>query len=130
MASLSLSASGILLVRCGLASSCSMELCSLPVSFKRLNSYAPFISTQEDYDRLRPLSYPQTDVFLICFSVVSPTSFANVKSKWWPEIQHHMPNTPFLIVGTKVDLRHDADTLAALQRKGLNGPITQEQGLV
>lgn len=24
---------------------------------------------QEDYDRLRPLSYPQTDVFLICFSV-------------------------------------------------------------
>lgn len=36
---------------------------------------------QEDYDRLRPLSYPQTDVFLICFSVVSPPSFDNVKSK-------------------------------------------------
>src|SRR3546814_2713726 len=28
---------------------------------------------QEDYDRLRPLSYPQTDVFLICFSVISST---------------------------------------------------------
>lgn len=36
---------------------------------------------QEDYDRLRPLSYPQTDVFLICFSVVSPPSFDNVKAK-------------------------------------------------
>jgi small GTP-binding protein len=36
---------------------------------------------QEDYDRLRPLSYPQTDVFLICFSIVSPASFDNVKSK-------------------------------------------------
>ena len=36
---------------------------------------------QEDYDRLRPLSYPQTDVFLICFSIVSPPSFENVRTK-------------------------------------------------
>lgn len=36
---------------------------------------------QEDYDRLRPLSYQQTDVFLVCFSVVSPSSFENVKEK-------------------------------------------------
>ncbi len=35
----------------------------------------------QDYDRLRPLSYPQTDVFLVCFSVVSPASFDNVKEK-------------------------------------------------
>lgn len=39
---------------------------------------------QEDYDRLRPLSYPQTDVFLVCFSVVSPSSFENVKEKVTP----------------------------------------------
>lgn len=31
--------------------------------------------------RLRPLSYPQTDVFLVCFSVVSPPSFENVRTK-------------------------------------------------
>ena len=36
---------------------------------------------QEDYDRLRPLSYPQTDVFLVCFSLVNPTSFENVRTK-------------------------------------------------
>ena len=41
---------------------------------------------QEDYDRLRPLSYPQTDVFLICFSVISPASYENVKAKWYPEV--------------------------------------------
>lgn len=32
-------------------------------------------------DQFRPLSYPQTDVFLVCFSVVSLSSFENVKEK-------------------------------------------------
>ncbi len=44
---------------------------------------------QEDYDRLRPLSYPGTNVFLICFSVVNPASYENVKQKWFPEVNHH-----------------------------------------
>lgn len=48
---------------------------------KNLISFSLFVSGQEDYDRLRPLSYPQTDVFLVCFSVVSPSSFENVKEK-------------------------------------------------
>ena len=59
---------------------------------------------QEDYDRLRPLSYPQTDVFLVCLSVVSPSSFENVREKWVPEITHHCPKTPFLIVGKLIRL--------------------------
>lgn len=51
---------------------------------------------QEDYDRLRPLSYPQTDVFLVCFSVTSPASFENVKEKWFPEVSVPLhPASPF-----------------------------------
>ncbi len=45
---------------------------------------------QEDYDRLRPLSYPDTQVFLCCFSVVNPPSYDNVKSKWVPELRHRL----------------------------------------
>ncbi|XP_040845677.1 ras-related C3 botulinum toxin substrate 3 isoform X1 [Ochotona curzoniae] len=101
---------------------------------------------QEDYDRLRPLSYPQTagklvglrtpmtsaahpqDVFLICFSLVSPASFENVRAKWYPEVRHHCPHTPILLVGTKLDLRDDKDTTERLRDKKL-APITYPQGL-
>lgn len=82
---------------------------------------------QEDYDRLRPLSYPQTDVFLVCFSVVCPSSFENVREKWVPEITHHCQKTPFLLVGTQIDLRDEpakVDQLAKNKQK----PITSEQG--
>ncbi|KAK4687413.1 hypothetical protein P7C73_g2706, partial [Tremellales sp. Uapishka_1] len=82
---------------------------------------------QEDYDRLRPLSYPQTDVFLLCFSVVSPASFENVRTKWWPEIQHHSPSTPIILVGTKLDLREDHMTIDKL-RERRQAPIGYGQG--
>ena len=82
---------------------------------------------QEDYDRLRPLSYPQTDVFLVCYSVVSPSSFENVKEKWVPEITHHCQRTPFLLVGTQIDLRDDAATIDKLA-KNKQKPLSLEAG--
>ena len=82
---------------------------------------------QDDYDRLRPLSYPQTDVFLLCYSIVSPASFANVTSKWQPELAHYAPGTPILLVGTKQDQRDDPQTIQTLASKAL-APVTYEQG--
>ena len=82
---------------------------------------------QEDYDRLRPLSYPQTDVFLVCFSVTSPASFENVREKWFPEVRHHCPGVPCLIVGTQTDLRNDAAVKEKLARQDL-APITKSDG--
>ncbi|KAI8853124.1 P-loop containing nucleoside triphosphate hydrolase protein [Chytridium lagenaria] len=72
---------------------------------------------QEDYDRLRPLSYPQTDVFLICFSLVSPPSFGTFG-----------PSTPIILVGTKLDLREDREMIEKLREKRM-APITYPQGL-
>jgi small GTP-binding protein len=72
----------------------------------------------EEYDRLRPLAYPGTDIFLICFSVASPKSFENVTGKWWPELTHHCPGVRALLVGTKTDLRDDVETLDKLREEG------------
>lgn len=60
---------------------------------------------QEDYSKLRPLSYPGTDVFLVCFSLVSKVSLENVKNVWIPEISEACPDVPFVLVGLKSDLR-------------------------
>lgn len=56
-------------------------------------------------ERLRPLSYPGTAIFLLCFDITNQASFNNIKDSWIPEIRHHMPYTPFVIVGNKMDLR-------------------------
>jgi len=70
---------------------------------------------QEDYDRLRPLSYPQTNVFLVCFSVISRDSYENISEKWIPEISHHAPGVPKLLIGTKSDLRSESkNTLVSI----------------
>lgn len=60
---------------------------------------------QQDYDTIRPLSYPQTDIFLVCFALDSPNSFANVTTKWIPEISHYCPGASYILVGTKLDIR-------------------------
>eukprot|EP01088_Endostelium_zonatum_P000567 TRINITY_DN1080_c0_g6_i1.p1 TRINITY_DN1080_c0_g6~~TRINITY_DN1080_c0_g6_i1.p1 ORF type:complete len:200 (-),score=50.65 TRINITY_DN1080_c0_g6_i1:15-614(-) len=82
---------------------------------------------QEGYARIRTLSYPKTDIFLLCFSVVNPYSFENVKETWLPELRHHCPQVPIILVGTKVDLKEDEKTLDDLKRAGQTA-ITNEQG--
>jgi small GTP-binding protein len=82
---------------------------------------------QEGYSRIRTLSYPKTDIFLVCFSVVKHTSFDNVAEKWCPELHHHCPNVPMILVGTQIDLREDEKTLKDLAKLNKE-PITPEQG--
>lgn len=72
---------------------------------------------QEDYDRLRPLSYPDTDVILMCFSVDSPDSLENIPEKWTPEVKHFCPNVPIILVGNKKDLRNDPNTMRVSTRE-------------
>ncbi|XP_056689500.1 rac-like GTP-binding protein RAC9 isoform X2 [Spinacia oleracea] len=66
---------------------------------------------QEDYNRLRPLSYRGADVFLLAFSLISKASYENIYKKWIPELKHYAPNVPIVLVGTKLDLREDRQFL-------------------
>jgi Ras-related C3 botulinum toxin substrate 1 len=60
---------------------------------------------QEDYKKLRPLSYPQTDIFIIAFSLIDPATLENDENAWIQEIKEYCPNSPYILVGLKSDLR-------------------------
>lgn len=113
------------------------------------------ISGQEDYDRLRPLSYQNTHLVLICYDVMNPTSYDNVLIKvrpvtqpaclgggahrsglspdacplppqWFPEVTHFCRGTPMVLIGCKTDLRKDKEQLRKLRASQLE-PITYMQ---
>jgi Ras family protein A len=75
---------------------------------------------QEDYNRLRPLEYPITDIFLVCFSVDDHESLEKTELKWVPEISYFCPGVPFILVGCKTDLRRDQKRTEELMKQGRN----------
>ncbi|KAI7851877.1 GTP-binding protein rhoA [Circinella umbellata] len=83
---------------------------------------------QEDYDRLRPLSYPDTHVLLIAFAIDLPDSLDNITEKWLPEVLEHCPDVPYLLVACKSDLREDSRTIQELAKLS-SSPVSYEQGL-
>jgi Ras homolog gene family, member A len=102
---------------------------------------------QEDYDRLRPLSYPDSHVILICFAIDSPDSLDNVQEKvcflptprgacsvahpltqfqWISEVTHFCSGLPIILVACKKDLRRDPRLVEEL-RKTNQRPVTPEE---
>ncbi|XP_045703657.1 transforming protein RhoA-like isoform X2 [Phyllostomus hastatus] len=88
-------------------------------------AYVPtvFEAFVEDYNRLRALAYPNTDVVLMCFSIASPDSFENIPEIWTPEVKHFCPDVPIVLVGNKKDLRNRRKLGRSRQE-----PVKPEQG--
>ncbi|XP_077547195.1 ras-like GTP-binding protein Rho1 [Haemaphysalis longicornis] len=82
---------------------------------------------QEGYDRLRPLSYSQTDVVLLCFTLDDSDSLGSVECKWEPEIRHYLPRVPIVLVGNKKDIRDDHRPPEVLPRN-YKPPVTTSEG--
>ena len=80
----------------------------------------------EEYDGMRPICYLQTDVFLFVFNVASRDSLDELKTKWLPEVRAVCPNAPLVLVGTKSDLRDDAEMCARMRESGRSFVSTSE----
>ena len=102
------------------ADNCLLDIDGNPVSLELWDT-----AGQEDYDRVRPLSYPNTDVFLVCFSVNSRSSFNNVRDKWLVELHAQLmidfTKTKVLLIGTKSDLRDDTGASGSTEAADLVG---------
>ncbi|KAI1165775.1 P-loop containing nucleoside triphosphate hydrolase protein [Nemania serpens] len=79
---------------------------------------------QEEFERVRAPGYRDQDVVLICFNIVEPDSFDNIKHF---EVLHYCHEIPFILVGLKKDLRFDPETLNRLIRRG-EEPVSPQKG--
>ena len=82
---------------------------------------------QEEYDRLRPLSYDKVHIIVVCFAYDTPASLENVQSKWIPEIHQLCAGVPYILVGCKLDVKNDPTVNKELEEKGQR-MLTKEQG--
>jgi len=82
---------------------------------------------QQDFDKIRPMSYKEADVYLLFFSVVNPTSLENVKLRWVEEIKYHTPDVPYFLVGTQVDSREVDEVIQELDQRG-KAPVSTKEG--
>ncbi|XDV15769.1 hypothetical protein PO909_015773 [Leuciscus waleckii] len=81
---------------------------------------------QDEFDRLRPLCYRDADVFLLCYSVVIPSSFRSVTDRWAPEVHRLCPGVPIILVGTQCDLQEDVQVLIRLAGV-LEKPVSRDE---
>jgi len=81
---------------------------------------------QDDYAQIRTTCYNNCkyDVFLLCYSTIHRDSYDNVKYKWLPELKQNSPGTPYILVGTKTDLR-DEKNPAHIQPKEAKKLVTE-----
>ncbi|XP_029771020.1 rho-related GTP-binding protein RhoD isoform X1 [Suricata suricatta] len=100
---------------------------NLQMKGKPLNLQIWDTAGQVDYDRLRPLFYPDASVLLLCFDVTSPHSLDNVSTRWYPEVNHFCKEVPIIVVGCKTDLRKDKSLVKKLRKNGLE-PVTYHRG--
>ncbi|EEQ36761.1 putative GTP-binding protein [Clavispora lusitaniae] len=91
---------------------------------------------QEEFDRLRALSYSDTHCIMLCFSIDSPDSLENVQSKWVGEIADHCEGVKLVLVALKCDLRNQEEEAQVREDESFNpysqnsGPYAQQKRLI
>jgi len=72
---------------------------------------------QETYELLRPLTYPDTHVIMICFRANNPTrtTRANIVKRWGSEVRKYCPRAPIILVGLNTPKKNESDDDAAAE---------------
>lgn len=70
---------------------------------------------QEEFDRIRLLSYADTHLYVLCFSVENRDSLENIREKWLEEITDHSPYAKIILVALKCDLREERQDCISYQ---------------
>lgn len=83
---------------------------------------------QEEYERLRPLSYHNLHVILIGFAVDVPDSLENARTKWVEEVQRSCPDTPYILIGLKQDLRLSVKDRRRFVQPDMGDAVAKEIG--
>jgi len=88
---------------------------------------------QEEFDRLRSLSYDDTHAIMLCFSVDSKDSLENVETKWVGEIAENCQGVKLVLVALKCDLREGGDETEAEGAEGAEangGARTEKKDMI
>jgi len=110
----------------------------VPTTFDNFHCVYPFESRaislglwdtagQSDFEKLRPISYKEADVFLLFYSVVNPTSAENIKDKWIAEVKQHCPTVPYFLIGTQTDQRDNQKVIDELNERKQK-PLKERDG--
>ena len=81
----------------------------VPIDGKQYSFHIWDTAGQDEYDRLRPLSYSGANVILLCFALDSNISFVNLQERWITEVNFYCKNAKIILIGTKLDLREDGN---------------------
>jgi Rho family protein len=110
----------------------ALKIC--PITRTKIDSYNPLthiphpLSGQEEFDRLRTLSYADTDVVMLCFAIDNRDSLENIIYRWLEELGDHCPDVKIILVALKCDLRDDESTIASLQQQNIHPVLYEEVG--
>jgi GTPase SAR1 family protein len=79
------------------------------------------------WDTSNTAVYPEADIFVICFSLGSPSSLQSVQTKWIPELKKCFSSTEFILVGLKSDLRDSLiEGASQFNVQGINAVTTSD----
>ena len=65
------------------------------------------VAGRNDYTKIHHCAYHKMDLVILCYSVDNPTSLNSIKTHWLPELQQAAPKVPYILVGTKKDIREE-----------------------